>query len=67
MKRPPCYQCPRRTAECHAACEDYAAWNAAHKAAKLEEEKRNAGNVVIIENCIRVRDKKLLMQKKKGM
>ena len=67
MKTPPCYKCQNHTAECHAACDDYASWQAAHKAAKLEDERRNAANVVIIENCVRIRDKKLIMRKKKGI
>ena len=32
----PCYECPRRWAECHVVCEEYATWNAAHIRARDE-------------------------------
>lgn len=54
----PCRNCQRRTAECHAACDDYAAWRKAHSAARERDAQQRAVDEVAIRNALRIRKKK---------
>lgn len=54
----PCKDCPRRSAACHADCDDYAAWNALHQAAKAKDRQKQEAEEFTIEICVKVRERK---------
>lgn len=54
----PCKDCPRHSADCHASCTDYAAWNALHQAAKDKDARRRAVDEFAIRNALRIKRKK---------
>lgn len=53
----PCHGCQRRSAECHADCTDYAAWNALHRAARDKDVQRRAADVVNVQGRTRTKEK----------
>jgi hypothetical protein len=53
----PCRHCDRRSAECHAHCEKYAAWAAEHRAAKERDHENRLADELAILNCLRIREK----------
>ena len=60
----PCLDCPDRSAECHAHCERYAEWNAAHLAAKSKYIQRRAADDANISAIIKEREKRRRRLKK---
>ena len=53
----PCRHCDRRSAECHAHCEEYGEWLEEHRAAKKHEQGRREAEELAIMNCLRIREK----------
>lgn len=58
----PCRDCQHHAAECHASCEEYAAWSKAHRAARERDAQRRAVDEIAIRNALRIKDKR----KKRG-
>ena len=55
MRTAPCYKCPRRSAECHAACEDYAAWKADRQQYSDKIMARAETEYLIIDGAVRTK------------
>ena len=57
MKKSPCYQCPNHSAECHAACENYAAWKAEHQRHREKLIAKAETDYLIIDGAVRTKIK----------
>lgn len=57
-RRIPCYNCPRRSAICHAQCEDYHNWVAERKKHNHETIEQSEIQNYVIESFIRAGKRK---------
>lgn len=66
MRNAPCFHCPKRSALCHAHCEDYPAWaedvKAEHEALRRARDADAHTQKTIEKNCIRAQTKRRVGQ-----